>query len=312
MTKVGPGQFTGLLRSQPLRALLFAPANHERHALKALASEADAAILDLEDSVATTSKPEARRAAAELLRNRTSQRPLAFVRINSMATEHAYPDLTAVVGAGLDGVLLPKTESAEEVVILSWLLDQMELERDLGRGRIQILPIVETAAGLAAAREIAAASPRVWTLNFGAADFSLDTGMRRSLGNPGFSVAKTQLVLACRLAGAARPIDSARLDLADDEALRAEAHEACELGFQGKACIHPRQLPVVLGAFRPTGADLERARRIVESFARTSSEGGGSLVVGPEFVDQPVVEAARRLLDSDNSDLQSPAPPRPG
>ncbi|MHB8394314.1 MAG: HpcH/HpaI aldolase/citrate lyase family protein [Candidatus Dormibacteria bacterium] len=284
-------------RGRPLRALLFAPANHERHAFKALTSDADAAILDLEDSVAASAKPDARRAVAPLLRDREGQRPLAFVRINGMATEHAYPDLTAVVGAGLDGIVLPKTESAAQVATLGWLLDQLEVERGLERGRIKILPIVETAAGLVAATEIATASRRVWTINFGAADFALDTGMSRSLGNPGFTVAKTQLVLACRCAGVGPPIDTARLDLADGEALWAEAYEAFQLGFQGKACIHPKQLPVVLGAFRPDRAELARAREIVESFARTQRDGGGSLLVGPEFVDQPVVEAARRLLE---------------
>lgn len=280
-----------------LRSLLFAPASHERHASKALISRADAAILDLEDSVAMDSKSAARAAVEKLLLGRAEQRPLAFVRINGMATPQAYPDLLAVVRPGLDAIVVPKVESAQQVASLGWLLDQLEQERGVTPGSVAILPIVETARGVAAATEIAAASPRVWTLNFGIGDFAVDTGMRPYTGHPGVAVARTLVVLACRVAGVDAPIDTAHLDLDGSESLAAEAEEARRLGFQGKACIHPDQIAVVLRAFSPTPEEVARARCVVEAFDRAVGLGNASIRVGADFVDYPVAERARRLLE---------------
>ncbi len=297
-TTVGRSDAGGGSGRRPLlRSLLFAPASHERRASKALISRADAAILDLEDSVATDSKAAARVAVENLLLGRAAPRPLAFVRINGMTTLHAYPDLLAVVGPGLDAIVVPKVESAQQVASLGWLLDQLERERGVTPGSVAIIPIVETARGVAAATEIAAASPRVWTLNFGIGDFALDTGMRPCAGHPGVAVARTMVVLACRLAGVDAPIDTAHLDLGDGEGLAAEAAEARRLGFQGKACIHPDQIAVVRRAFSPTPEEVARARVMVEAFDRAVGLGNASIRIGANFVDYPVAERARRLLE---------------
>ena len=145
-----------------LRTLLFAPANHARHVEKALSSAADGAILDLEDAVAVAEKPTARLAARRALAERSaSARTKAYVRVNALTTPFAYEDLRAVVGPGLDGVVVPKMETPEQVATVDWLLHQLEREADLAAGSIDLLPIIETARGLEYARSISQASPRV-------------------------------------------------------------------------------------------------------------------------------------------------------
>jgi len=280
-----------------LRSLLFAPASHERRSRKALASAADGAILDLEDAIADQDKSAARSAAARWLADRVPGGPLGLVRINALATPHAYPDLIAVVGPGLDGIVLPKTESAQDVAVLDWSLEQLERERGLPVGSVVILPIVETARGVLAAVAVAAASRRVLTLNFGVGDFTLDTGMALESDNPGILWARTQVVVACRAAGVAAPVDTVHLTLGDPEGLRHEAEVARRLGFQGKACIHPDQVELVNQVFLPTAAEVARAQRLVDEFAAAVAGGVGALRVGSDFVDRPIADRAERTLE---------------
>ena len=291
-------------RHRSLRSILFAPANHARHAEKALAGSADAAILDLEDAVALGEKAAAREAAAALLGRRALDHPdgrrghlpLAFVRINAVDTPFAYDDLLAVAGPGCDGVMHPKTESAAQVQILDWLLAQLERERGLEPGMVRLLPIVETAAGLRDLDAIATASPRIRCLNFGAGDFSLDTHMRRSPDAGGLLWARVQVVVASRAAGLEPPIDSVFFDLRDQAGLVAEATQARALGYQGKACVHPAQVEAVNRAFAPSGEEVERARRIVAAFDEALASGAAAIQVEGELVDYPIAEEARRVL----------------
>ncbi len=289
-----------------LRSLLFAPANHARHAQSALNGAADGVILDLEDAVAVAEKPAARQAARELLAVRATDGdatgaaphyPIRYVRINGLTTPYAYADLLAVVGPGLDGIVLPKAESAAQIATLDWLLTQLECERGLAAGAIEIAPIIETAAGLAALPAIAAASPRVRRLNFGAGDFSLDTRMTWTPNHPGLLWARTSIVIASRAAGLAAPIDTVFADLGNDDGLRAEAQLARELGFAGKACIHPRQVVIVHSVFTPTADEIADARAIASAFDEAEAQGIASIRVGNRFVDYPVAARARQTLD---------------
>jgi len=286
---------------QVLRSLLFAPANHARHAQSALHGAADGVILDLEDAVAVGEKPAARVAARELLASRATgdaqPYPVVYVRINGLTTPYTYADLLAVVGPGLDGVVLPKAESAAQIATLDWLLTQLERERGLAPGATEIMPIIETAAGLVAAPAIASTSPRVRRLNFGAGDFSLDTRMTWTPNHPGLLWARTSVVIASRAAGLAAPIDTVFADLANDDGLRAETTLAKELGFAGKACIHPRQVAIVHSVFTPTADEIADAHAIVNAFAEAEARGIASIRLGHRFVDYPVAARARQTLD---------------
>jgi citrate lyase subunit beta/citryl-CoA lyase len=274
------------------RSLLFAPANSPRKVVKALASRADGVILDLEDSVALSEKSEARRGAAEAL---TGLRDMpVFVRVNSIPSGLMDADLAALASAPPDGVVLPKVESPSDLLEIGARLDRLEAEH--GRAPIEVMPIVETARGLAAVHAIAAASPRVRRLVFGAIDLALDMDIDVAdeagpIGHARFAVA-----LASRAAGLERPLDTAYADFTDLEGLRRSAMCAKAFGYQGKTCIHLAQIEVVNAVFTPTDSELERARAIVEAFDAAIAKGLASVSVDGAMVDYPVASRARRTL----------------
>ena len=279
-----------------LRSVLFAPANHARHAEKALTGPNDGVILDLEDAVSVDQKPRARMAARDLVQNRIEGGPVVFIRVNALSTSFAYDDLRAVVAAGLDGIVLPKVESASQVTTVDWMLEQMERERDVQPGSISIVPIVETALGLSRIEEIVAA-PRVRRVSFGAGDFTLDTAMSWSLGNEGVLWGRIRVVIASRAAGLDAPLDTVFPDLADREGFIHDAEMGKKLGFQGKACIHPSQVELANRIFTPSTEEVEQARGLVEAFEQALAEGSASIQVAGQFVDYPVAERARRIVN---------------
>lgn len=283
-----------------LRTLLFAPATAPRHVEKALsgATGTDGVILDIEDAVAVSEKPKARLAARATLtaRGTAGSGPAAYVRVNGLTTPYAYDDLCAVVGPGLDGIVLPKTESAAQLLTVDWLLCQLERSNGLREGSIDLMPIVETAAGIARLTEIALATPRVRRLNFGAGDYSLDTNMTWTAGHEGILWARIAVVNASRAAGLEPPIDTVYARLDDTAGLSNEAEQAKRLGFQGKACIHPAQVAAVNPIFTPSAQDVAMARRIADAFAQAERDGVASFSVDGQFVDYPIAYKARRTL----------------
>ena len=280
-----------------LRSILYTPANHERHAAKDMAGEADGVILDLEDAVALSEKARAREAAVEILRNRSAKGPSAFVRVNGLGTPFAYDDLVAVGPMRPDGIVLPKCESARDVRIVDAILLDLEKKHGLEALSIDLIAVVETAAGLVKIDEIAGASPRVRRISLGAADLSLDAGLVWEPGNEAILWAKIRTVIASRAAGLDPPVDTVFPNLRDDEGLVGEANQAKRLGFQGKACIHPSQVELVNQVFSPTAHEVERALRLLAAFEAATSAGTASIQVGGEFVDYPVAARARRVLD---------------
>lgn len=279
------------------RTTLFAPATHARHVEKALAGDADGVILDLEDAIALAEKATARQAARQALAARTVDGPRVYVRVNGLTTPYAYDDLCAIVAPGLDGVIMPKAESAHQIATLDWLLTQLERAAGLAEGGIEIMPIIETAIGLMRIAEIAAASSRIARLNFGAGDFSLDTNMTWTAGHEGILWARTQVVVASRAARLEPPLDTVYARLDDAEGFRREAEQALRLGFQGKACIHPSQVVIANEVFSPSVSEVERAREIVAAFASAEAAGVASIRVGGQFIDYPVAARAQRTLD---------------
>jgi citrate lyase subunit beta/citryl-CoA lyase len=176
-------------------------------------------------------------------------------------------------------------------------LTQLERARGLTQGSIEVMPIVETAVGVAQIAEIASASARVRRLNFGAGDFSLDTNMTWTAGHEGILWARIQVVIASRAAGLEAPLDTVYAQLSDDDGLRMEADQAKRLGFQGKACIHPRQVEIVNVVFSPSADEVAQAHAIVTAFAEAEAQGIASLRIGGQFIDYPVAARAQRTLD---------------
>jgi citrate lyase subunit beta/citryl-CoA lyase len=277
-----------------LRSMLFVPANNARRVDKALGLDADAVILDLEDAVAAGEKAAARGAIAAALRKPRSG--LAYVRINGLGTEWCYRDLVEIVQPGLDGILMPKAERAADLHIADWMLGALERERGLQPGAVDLVPIIETGAGLAAIGEICGCGARHERVVFGAADFTLDMNMQWTRAEAELAHARAQIVLASRVAGLQPPIDTVWARLQDGDGLRASARTSLEMGFQGRLCIHPDQIAIVHEVFTPSAEEHARALEIVTAFEEAERAGLASIRVDGQFVDYPIVAKARRVV----------------
>jgi len=279
---------------QPLRSFLFAPGNHARRVEKALSLDADAVILDLEDAVATAEKAATRAAVATAFERPRSG--LLYVRVNAVDTEFCYRDLVAIVQPGLDGVILPKVESAAGLATIDWLLTQLERDRGLPPGGVDLVPIIETARGLDRLGAILATGTRVRRIAFGAGDFTLDVNMTWSRGEAELAHARAAIVTVSRAAGIEAPLDTVWVDLPDGDGLEASARTALGFGFQGKMCIHPDQIEVVNRVFTPSEAEIAFAERVAAAFAKAEAEGNAAIQLDGKFIDYPIVYRAQRVL----------------
>ena len=282
------------MERQPLRSFLFAPGNHSRRVEKALWLDADAVILDLEDAVATAEKPATREAIAAALGR--PRRGWLYVRVNAADTDFCYRDLLAIVRPGLDGIILPKVESPASLATVDWLVYQLERERGLPPGTVDLIPIIETARGLDRIGGILGDGARVRRVAFGAGDFTFDVNMVWSRGEAELAHARAAIVTASRAAGLEVPLDTVWVDLADREGLEVSAQTALGFGFQGKMCIHPDQIAVVNRVFTPTTAEIAAAERVAAAFANAEAKGSAAIQLDGKFIDYPIVYRAQRVL----------------
>ena len=275
------------------RSFLFVPGNMPKRFANAFASGADAVIQDLEDAVAVAEKATAREAIAASLSDDASVR--RYVRVNALDTPHCWGDLDAVVRPGLDGVVVPKAESGDQMKTLDWVLSQHERERGLENGAIEILPLVESGRGLADLDAIGTASRRIRRLSYGALDLGEDLDLQPDADEAHLATVRWQLTVASRAAGLETPVDTVFADIADSDGFAASARRARAKGHGGKLCIHPSQVEAVNAAFAPTAAEIEKARTIL---ATVEAAGGdvGAVQVGGAMVDRPVILRARRTM----------------
>ncbi|HYF58589.1 MAG TPA: CoA ester lyase [Burkholderiaceae bacterium] len=262
----------------PARSYLYVPADRPDRYAKALAAGADAVIVDLEDAVAPDAKASARRALADWLAAGVPGGAVT-VRINAPATPWFDDDLRACAAPGVVAVMVPKAERAEVLAEVAARLP----------GR-RLLPLVETARGIADLRAVASA-PAVERLAFGSIDLSLDLGVADE--HEALLYARSRMVLASRLADLAAPIDGVTTALDDAEAIGRDAERARRLGFGAKLCIHPRQVAVVNRAFAPSEAELDWARRVL---AAAREAGGAAASLDGKMIDRPVILRAEALL----------------
>lgn len=278
------------------RSFLFAPGNHARKVDKVFGCGADNVILDLEDAVARAEKVATRALVAEALRR--PRRGGAYIRVNAFATEFCYGDAAAVVGPGLDGIILPMVESREQIMAFDWLVGSLERECGMPLGGIDIIPIIETAKGIANACAIADAGTRVKRMAFGAGDYTLDVNMEWTRGESELEHARAEMVVASRAGSLEAPIDTVWVHIKDLDGLASSARRARQLGFQGKMCIYPPQVELVNRAFTPTGKEIAFAKRVVAAFEEAERAGSSSIQLDGFFIDYPIVYKARRTLDA--------------
>lgn len=276
------------------RSYLFVPATSGRKIDKAYASAADAVIVDLEDAVAVSEKPAARAVVAELLAHAPAKP--TWVRVNATGTPFCFEDLQAACRAGTSGILLPKVESGEQVRMVDWMVSGLEQARGLAVGSVALAGIVETAAGVQNVATIAAGSPRLKRLMFGAVDLAADLGIDLGDDVGATSQARFAIALASRAAGLDAPVDTAYTEISNLDGLRRTTERARGLGYTAKACIHPAQLPVVNEVFTPSAAEVEWARRVVDCFEAAERQGLAAVALEGQMLDYPVVEKARRVI----------------
>jgi citrate lyase subunit beta/citryl-CoA lyase len=282
-----------------LRSLLFAPGNHARRVEKALSLPADGVILDLEDAVAVSEKDAARPAVVAALI--APRQGALYVRVNALGTDWCYPDLVAVVQPGLDGIILPKVETADQLQTANWLIAALERERGLPIGSIDLIPIIETALGISEIHRIVRSRTRTKRLAFGAGDFTLDVGMVWTRDELELLPHRSACVIASRAAGIEPPIDTVWADLRDTNGFVESASRAAALGFQGKMCIHPDQILPANAAFTPDEATVARARQVVVAFEQAEKQGLASIQLDGQFIDYPIVQRARRVIAQGDS-----------
>ena len=293
------------------RSLLAVPATKRKMVEKALSSDADAVFLDLEDAVAPDDKARARGDVVRAMQELDWRgRPRLF-RANALDTPYFYRDLIEVVEAAgdfLDAVMIPKVNRPEDLHAVSVLLTQLELAAGLEVGKIRLQAQIESAEGLTNADAIARATDRLGALHFGPGDFAATLRMPlTSIGvmdewdeaYPGhrFHYAMQRIVVAARAAGV-RVLDGPVADYGDEEGLRKSCLLARSLGFDGKWCIHPAQIPVINAAFSPTEKEVEWARKVVAAYEEANAVGSGSVSVDGQMVDAASIRMARNTLEN--------------
>jgi citrate lyase subunit beta/citryl-CoA lyase len=287
------------------RSLLAVPATRRKMVEKALASDADAVFLDLEDAVAPEGKAAARGDVVSALKELDWHGRPGLYRANALDTSYFYRDLIEVVeeaGDSLDAIMVPKVIRPEDLHAVSMLLSQLELEK----GKIKLEAQIESAEGLTNVDSIASATSRLEALHFGPGDFAASVSMpQTSIGvmdewddvYPGhrFHYAMQRIVVAARAAGV-RVLDGPVADYSDEEGLRRSCMIARSLGFDGKWCIHPAQIAVVNETFSPTDREVEWAKKVVAAYEEANATGSGSVSVDGHMVDAASIKLARNTL----------------
>lgn len=277
-----------------VRSWLIAPANVARRATKALNCGADVGVLDLEDAVALSEKPGARQLAVDRLRE--PRKSLGYVRVNA-CEEGCYHDLATIVGPWLDGIMVPKAEDARSLQAIDWALRQLEINQGMAPGSIDIVPIIETCAGITNIMEVARSTPRISRMAFGGGDFTRDMGVDWTRDEAELEQARFQVVIASRSAGLAPPADTVFVDLSDDAGMKASVARGVRMGFGSKSCIHPEQLAPIHSGFAPPAAAVAEARQIVEMFEKSEAAGDAAFKLNGKLVDYAIAKRAQDLLD---------------
>lgn len=288
-----------------VRSLLFVPGHKPGMIAKAMASEADGVIVDLEDAVPDDRKLEARAQLAELPDPGGRD---VYIRSNGPATDLLWGDLNALTAARPAGVVVPKAELPSDVMRIDGALAAAEDAAGLDHGSIELLLSLESALGLHNAYDMAKASERVVSLVFASGeegDLVADLGVQWSLAGPELLMARSATVIAARAAGLDFPLDAVYMNIRDLDGLRAEAEFAKRLGLTGKLCIHPAQVPVVNEVFTPSQEELAEQRRILKAFEEALAEGSAAVALDGKMIDYANANRARRILALAGEDVDA-------
>lgn len=280
-------------KDQLRRSRLYLPGNEPKFFVNAGLHSPDGIILDLEDSVAPTEKEAAQLLVRNALRSVDFHCAERMVRINQLPK--GLDDLKFIVAHNVNLILVPKCESVKQIHQLEKEVERLKKLHKV-RNQIYFMPIIESALGVIKAYEIASASNNICALAIGLEDYTADIGTQRTEDGKESFFARCMVVNAARSAGI-QPIDTVYSDVSNMEGLRQSVIEAKSLGFEGKGCIHPRQVKVVHEAFAPTVEEIEKAKKIVLAFEEAEKKGLSVVSLGSKMIDPPVVKRAERMIN---------------
>ena len=283
----------GTTRDRFRRSRLYLPGDQVKLMLNAGLHGPDGVIVDLEDSVAHSQKDAARYVVRNVLRSVDFFGAERMVRINQLPM--GLDDLPFIVPHNIHIILIPKCETADDVRAVDAKVQEIRRQQGV-ENDVYLMPIIESAKGCFLAYEIATASPNIVALTIGLEDYTADIGTQRTNEGTESFWARSQVVNAARAAHV-QPIDTVFSDVTDMDALMASVIEAKGLGFDGKGCIHPRQIETIHAGFAPAEAEVAKATRVVVAFEKAEAEGLGVVSLGSKMIDPPVVKRALRTVN---------------
>ncbi len=275
------------------RSRLYLPGNEPKYFINAGLHKPDGIILDLEDSVAPGKKDEAKLLVRNALRSVDFYGCERMVRINQLP--QGLSDLNFIVPHNVHVILIPKCESADQIKLLEDEVNKIKKENGV-KNQIYFMPIIESALGVINSYQIASASKYNCALAIGLEDYTADIGTQRTKDGKESFFARSMIVNSARAAGI-QPIDTVYSDVTNMEGLKESVLKAKLLGFEGKGCIHPRQVKIVHEAFAPTEQEIEKAQKIVSAFKEAEKKGLGVVSIGSKMIDPPVVKRAQRTIE---------------
>ncbi len=294
MLPESPVRYDEPTRDRLRRTRLYMPGNNPDLMRNGGLFGADCVILDLEDSVSPLEKDAARVLVRNTLMKIDFGEAERIVRINPMSTEFGRDDLEMIIPARPDTILIPKCDTAGDVISVAGIISEIEEREGIGSPTL-LMPLIETARGILNSFEIGSASDRVVALCFGAEDFTADLGEDRTRGGAESLTARCMLVLGAKAAGV-QAIDTVFSDISDTEGLIESTKEAMSLGFEGKGVIHPAQIKPIHGVFAPTPDRIKYAKKVVKAIEEARAKGSGVASIGSKMVDAPIEKRARKIL----------------
>ncbi len=286
------------------RSMLYIPGNNPAMLQNGGVYGADCVLLDLEDAVALNQKDAARILVRYMIQNTDYYNCEVSVRVNHINTPFGRADLEEIVPLQPDAIRFPKTDTVEDLAALIEIIEDIENKHNLPHDKMKIHAMIETAVGVQNVYQIASFSERVDTITIGGQDLTADMGIAKTIDNAGIDYARKQIVMAAK-ANRIDVIDTVFTDIDDEEGLRKETEYAKKIGFTGKAVINPRQIDIVNEIFMPGEEEIRYAFRIYNGWVKAKKEGLGVFAIDGKMVDAPVMERAKRILQTAGIDPEN-------
>ena len=281
--------------SNLFRSLVFVPGNNSRFLEKAKSLSADIVCFDLEDSVPDKEKKNARTLIKSALKKRNQYSSSVFARTNSPDSNKIEADLKEIIQKGIDGIVIPKVNSAKEIKKIEKTISSLEKKRKI-RG-IRLIPSIESALGIINCYEIASASKRIDAIVFGIFDLLNDIGIEYTKGNPpGAKYSRYKVPVAATAAGV-YAIDGIWQDIKDTSGLKKDCEVGKSLGYVGKSVIYPDQIRTVHKIFHPNKTEISWAKKVCNIYKKSTKKGKGAVVVDGKMIDEVHYKRAKALLE---------------